>query len=96
MDEKEYSVKKGANGLWYWILVPVKKGNRTFSFNITEKNGGLIPEGNIGVHAIGKIKLQSLGRVTVKSKTDFVTEKYAIPVQPGVRNILQTLFSGKI
>ncbi len=95
-DEKDYSVKKGANGLWYWILVPLENGSRTFRFTITEKNGGLMPEGNISVHAIGKIKLQSLGKVTIKSKTDFIAEQYTIPVQPGVRNILQTLFSGKI
>ena len=89
-------VKKGAEGLWYWIMIPFQNNNLNFSFTINIPEKSKIPKGEFSIWALGEVKLTKIGNLAIYSKKKISIKKNKLSLISGTKRISKKLFSGNI
>ncbi len=84
-------IKKGAQGLWYWILIPQKCLSPFINFSIQAAEGQM-DHGKISFWNLSRRPLLKLGLLSIKTKNDIFSLKPEIPVTAKYKNITERIF----
>ncbi len=78
-------VKKGANGLWYWVLVTPNDRKYSFRFSFQGKEKPL-SHGTVSFWNFSRKPLLELGLLGIESRGEFFEQKPEIPVNAKFKN----------
>jgi len=89
-------IKKGADGLWYWVLIPMEQVKNGINFTIAPPVGKEYPEGSLSLWELGKKPLAKIGLLGIEVKKPVFKNQPVLPIDAGYRRITKLIFKGEL
>lgn len=87
-------IKKGAGGLWYWILLPLNEWKEKLNFEFTA--GKSFPKGKLSFWELGRKPLPKIGLLTIETREATFSQEPSIPIQADSQRVTRRIFTGEI
>lgn len=82
-------LKKGAGGLWYWILLPLNHDSKELNLRFSALRK--FPEGKVSFWVMGRKVLPEIGRLTLETKTACFDVGPQIPAHAESRRVIRPI-----
>lgn len=87
-------IKKSANGIWYWILIPEQQLKGPLSFQLLTPDH--FPKGQLSIWQIGRVPLLEMGRLTIETTRPVFDTSPRLPLRAASKRITRSLFTVRL